>query len=48
MHKKDIIFYGMDLLDYTYQEFGAGRGLGRSDFAWQPCATVPFRSELVG
>jgi hypothetical protein len=42
MYQTDIIFYGMDLLDYVYQEFGAGPGLDRSDPRWQPHATVPF------
>jgi hypothetical protein len=48
MYQTDIIFYGVDLVDYVHQEFGAGTGLDRSDPRWQPHATVAFWRELVG
>jgi hypothetical protein len=48
MYQTDIIFYGVDLVDYVYQEFGAGAGLDRTDPRWQPRATVAFWRELVG
>ena len=48
MYQTDIIFYGVDLVDYVYQEFGAGDGLDRNDPRWQPHATVAFWRELVG
>jgi hypothetical protein len=48
MYQTDIIFYGVDLVDYVRQEFGAGDGLDRNDPRWQPHATVAFWRELVG
>jgi hypothetical protein len=47
MYQTDIIFYGLDLVDYVYREFGAGTGMDRSDERWNPCATVAFWRELV-
>ncbi|MEV0795357.1 hypothetical protein [Kribbella sp. NPDC050459] len=47
MHQADIIFYGVNLLDYVYQEFSAGPGLDRSEPEWQPQATVPFWREFL-
>ncbi|MFC4071794.1 hypothetical protein [Actinoplanes subglobosus] len=48
MYQTDIIYYGMNLLDYVYQEFSAGPGIRRSDPRWEPLATVPFWRDLVG
>ncbi len=47
MYQTDVIFYGADLVDYVYQEFGAGMGLDRTDPRWQPHSTVPFWGEFV-
>ena len=41
MWQTDIIFYGIDLVDYIHQEFG-GPGMDRTDQRWDPQATVPF------
>ena len=46
MYQTDIIFYGMDLVDYIHQEFG-GPGLDRTDPRWQPHATVEFWRDFV-
>jgi len=48
IHQTDIICYGTDLVDYVYQEFGAGTGYERTDPRWRPRPTVRFRSELIG
>ncbi|WP_038842512.1 hypothetical protein [Salinispora arenicola] len=48
MYQTDIIFYGVDLMDYVRQEFGAGESRDRRDPRWQPHATVAFWRELVG
>lgn len=42
----DIIYYGVDLVDYIHQEFG-GPGLDRMDERWQPNATVPFWKDFL-
>jgi hypothetical protein len=42
----DIIYYGIDLVDYIHQEFG-GPGLDRGDPRWQPRATVPFWRDFL-
>jgi len=47
MYQTDIIFYGLNLLDYVYQEFSAGSGINRSDAQWQPHATVPFWRDFL-
>jgi hypothetical protein len=48
MYQTDIIYYGIDLVDYVYQEFSAGPGIRRDDPRWEPRATVPFWRDLVG
>jgi hypothetical protein len=48
VYQTDIIYYGMNLLDYVHQEFGAGPGIERQDPRWLPRATVPFWRALVG
>ena len=45
--RTDVIFYGTDLVDYLYQEFGIGPGIARTDPRWQPHATVEFWRDLV-
>lgn len=47
VYQTDIIYYGMNLLDYVYQEFSAGPGINRSESQWQPQATVPFWREFL-
>ena len=47
IYQTDIVYYGTDLVDYLYQDFGAGPGAHREDPAWQPRATVPFWRDLV-
>jgi hypothetical protein len=47
MYQTDIICYGTDLVDYIYQEFGAGPGVERKDPRWQPRPTVAFWSDLI-
>jgi hypothetical protein len=47
MYQTDIIYYGVDLVDYVHQEFGAGPGIKRDDPRWEPAATVPFWNDLV-
>lgn len=42
VYQTDIIYYGMNFLDYVHQEFSAGPGINRSDPQWQPHATVSF------
>lgn len=42
----DIIYYGMDLVDYIHQEFG-GPGMDRSDQRWNPKATVAFWRDFL-
>ncbi len=41
MWQTDIIYYGMDLIDYVHQEFG-GPGTDRTDARWDPPGSVPF------
>lgn len=48
MYQPDIIFYGVDLVDYVHQEFGTGKGLDRRDPRRQPHPTVAFWRDLVG
>lgn len=47
MYQTDIIVYGLDLVDYISQEFGAGAGIDRTDARWRPQVTVAFWRELV-
>lgn len=47
MYQTDIIVYGLDLVDYIYQEFGAGTGIDRTDPRWQPHVTVAFWREFL-
>jgi hypothetical protein len=47
MYQTDIIVYGLDLVDYISQEFGAGTGIDRTDTRWRPQVTVAFWRELV-
>jgi hypothetical protein len=47
MYQTDIIVYGLDLVDYIYQEFGAGTGIDRTDARWQPHVTVAFWREFL-
>jgi hypothetical protein len=47
IHQTDVICYGTDLVDYVYQEFGAGTGYERTDPRWRPRPTVAFWSELI-
>jgi hypothetical protein len=42
----DIIYYGVDLIDYIHQEFG-GPGIARSDPRWQPHSSVAFWSDYL-
>lgn len=42
----DVIYYGMDLVDYIHQEFG-GPGMDRTDARWNPRATVPFWRDFL-
>jgi hypothetical protein len=46
VHQTDLIYYGVDLLDWVSQEFG-GPGLNRADQAWNPQATVRFWRDLL-
>lgn len=46
MYQTDIIYYGVDLVDYIHQEFG-GPGMDRSDERWTPHATVPFWRDFL-
>lgn len=46
MWQTDIIYYGMNLVDYIHQEFG-GPGLDRMDERWQPEATIDFWKDLL-
>src|SRR5438132_1145360 len=42
-----VELYGVDLVDYIYQEFGAGPSIDRTDESWQPRVTVAFWREFV-
>ncbi len=46
MYQTDIIYYGLDLVDYVHQEFG-GPGMDRDDERWRPESTVPFWSDFL-
>jgi hypothetical protein len=46
VYQTDIIYYGMDLVDYIRQEFG-GPGLDRTDKHWNPTATVAFWRDFL-
>lgn len=46
MHQTDIIYYGLDLPDWVYREFG-GPVLSRTDEAWNPQATARFWRDLL-
>ncbi|MCF3136181.1 hypothetical protein [Streptomyces olivochromogenes] len=45
MWQTDIIYYGLDLVDYMHQEFDEARG--EVDEGWNPRATVPFWRDLL-
>ncbi|MFE9967607.1 hypothetical protein [Streptomyces sp. NPDC005525] len=45
MWQTDIIYYGLDLVDYMHQEFDEARG--EVDESWRPRATVPFWRDLL-
>ncbi|MET9869000.1 hypothetical protein ABZZ16_23000 [Streptomyces sp. NPDC006386] len=45
MWQTDIIYYGLDLLDYVRHEFDEARG--EVDKNWNPQATVPFWRDLL-
>lgn len=45
MWQTDIIYYGLDLVDYMHQEFDDARG--DVDDGWDPRATVPFWRDLL-
>jgi hypothetical protein len=47
VYQTDVIYYGLDLLDYVHQEFGAGQGIDRNDPRWRPRATVAFWRDLI-
>jgi hypothetical protein len=46
MWQTDIIYYGVDLVDYIHQEFGGPR-MDRTDPRWDPQATVPFWKDFL-
>ncbi|WP_405818953.1 hypothetical protein OG241_27860 [Streptomyces sp. NBC_01390] len=45
MWQTDIIYYGLDLVDYMHREFDEARG--DVDEGWDPVATVPFWRDLL-
>lgn len=45
MWQTDIIYYGLDLVDYMHQEFDEARG--ETDESWSPRAMVPFWRDLL-
>ncbi|WP_239134644.1 hypothetical protein [Streptomyces sp. SID12488] len=45
MWQTDVIYYGLDLVDYMHQEFDEARG--DVDESWDPTATVPFWRDLL-
>ncbi|MFC4471703.1 hypothetical protein ACFPH6_45680 [Streptomyces xiangluensis] len=45
MWQTDVIYYGLDLVDYMHQEFDEARG--DVDETWNPRATVPFWRDLL-
>jgi hypothetical protein len=45
MWQTDLIYYGLDLVDYMHQEFDEARG--EVDESWNPRATVPFWRDLL-
>ncbi|MEU3612505.1 hypothetical protein ABZ725_09360 [Streptomyces sp. NPDC006872] len=45
MWQTDVIYYGLDLVDYMHQEFDEARG--DVDESWNPRATVPFWRHLL-
>ncbi|MEV6012527.1 hypothetical protein AB0M29_37755 [Streptomyces sp. NPDC051976] len=45
MWQTDIIYYGLDLVDYVHQEFDNERG--EVDESWNPQATVSFWRDLL-
>jgi hypothetical protein len=47
VYQTDVIYYGMDLLDYVRQEFRAGSGIDRTDRRWRPQAFVAFWRDLI-
>ncbi|MEU0786468.1 hypothetical protein ABZ341_33420 [Streptomyces sp. NPDC006173] len=45
MWQTDIIYYGLDLVDYMNREFDEARG--EVDESWSPRATIPFWRDLL-
>ncbi|MFF3364498.1 hypothetical protein [Streptomyces misionensis] len=45
MWQTDVIYYGLDLVDYMHQEFDEARG--EAGESWNPRATVPFWRDLL-
>ncbi|MFD7706770.1 hypothetical protein [Streptomyces sp. NPDC059786] len=45
MWQTDIIYYGLDLVDYVHREFDEARS--EVDESWAPRATVPFWRDLL-
>ncbi|WP_432196763.1 hypothetical protein [Streptomyces sp. bgisy027] len=45
MWQTDVIYYGLDLVDYMHQEFDEARG--DVDEGWNPRATIPFWRDLL-
>lgn len=45
MWQSDVIYYGLDLVDYMHQEFDEARG--EVDDRWNPRATVSFWQDLL-
>ncbi|MFF8397511.1 hypothetical protein [Streptomyces sp. NPDC016172] len=45
MWQTDVVYYGLDLVDYMHQEFDEARG--GVDENWKPKATVPFWRDLL-
>ncbi|MFE2544196.1 SMI1/KNR4 family protein [Actinacidiphila glaucinigra] len=45
MWQTDIIYYGLDLVDYIHREFDEARG--NVDNSWNPKATAPFWRDLL-
>ena len=47
VYQTDVIYYGMNLLDYVHEEFRAGSGIDRTDPRWRPQAFVAFWRDLI-
>jgi hypothetical protein len=46
MWQTDIVYYGVDLIDYVHQEFG-GPGMNRTDPRRDPQGSVAFWLDLL-